>query len=517
MQDPIKDLAQKLNLSSTLPDGSDEEVQNVFNAVFKKAVANLRYINSAETKQAPFSKQKIEGKDYLFLPSNYKKLYEDPAWQVVLLFLNTQDYILKVSDIEVPYTKTNEQQRLFWAGYVNRLMRGANDAIKNLNFTGTIPSDKGRACADAEVFLTTFKNPSASNYLPDTVKFGEKKGKYVNSQIALLGGAGGLGGVFELPMRLSEVTKHLIDKTQTSWKRITDATSFPYGRVISSLSAKKKITKMVDGKKVESIKSIHLVQPSKVIEALLDSDQQYLTALDEPWSEMKKLSDEYANKGVPSDKLVSTEQAYESLYRRQKENSEKLTSWRASRRQAIKEALKIIHPKKTPEYKAAMKADILSTIAEAAVDKDYEKKDLLRLDSFSPRHLTSLVGVSVYEEYTKSSLLDDKTGILRKAVEDRKDLKQSIITWAMQFDCNELVARYNKMFEPLEAKKQVKTSKIEDLDVGPQMTKEEYESLTEQEKEAATAFHEEKGKYPPFTEVKNGNVVFYYGTVGDIV
>jgi hypothetical protein len=430
-------LNEILKIPAELPEGSSTELSIIFKNRFSLSLENFKYKNDTSSEKVPFSIKTVSGKKYIFLPSNLDQLMEDKTWSILLLAINSSGHISMKCDTEVVLNKTNENQRLFFAGYFNRLLRSPEDLSK-LNFSsGKSRSETGRACADAEVFTRLSGILGASNFLPDTVKYGDKKGKLLTSELSLLGGAKGLLGLGDIQHRIADITSDLIKSFEQPWKKVIEATNVTYGQVINPLTNKKKKDIIKDGKKQSVMSPIHLVRPSKIVEAMTDSDIRILKELDAPWDQMKEFAEQFAS-GVPILQIPFVTEEYKKIYSSQQETIEKLTAWRATRRNVIKETLKAIYPKKTPEYKSSMNEEIFSHIIDTALDKDHSVKDVMKLDSLCDRHLEKILGIPTNPLIT-GNIICDVNGLLSKVLKTVGEQQVSDLrNWSNQFNNSKL-------------------------------------------------------------------------------
>jgi hypothetical protein len=393
-------------ISIGVPLGTSSDIQEVASSARLKIDNLLRYTEGASGK-IPFEKKKRGDTTFISLPSNFEKLMENGHFAIIFELLKHIGLPFEMGDYTVELAGTTEDKRLFWAGFANRLLRPLPGESKSLNFTITkkeINQSQGRSCADAEAFLLYCKIPTVFQLLPDSVKVGIVKSKLLSSKIAALAGFRSISTLGELPQRLAEATKILIEKDPIREAIVTSSKVSP-GSVTSDLTRTQKVTKK--GKTV--LKAIHLSKPSTKVEAFLNSDKIILRALDKPWDDIGNLTREYQD-GIPLNKVEEYRTNYKIMYDKTFEVTKQLTSWAAKRRRLVAQLLG--NKRKNANLTGALKEEILTEIADGLWEKGSEYHRIF--DQITPKYLLRALGKDVGKELALLSWDSLVTGYFQK-------------------------------------------------------------------------------------------------------
>jgi len=390
---PKEKLVDIIKVPTELPAGSDESLKALWKEKLPRLLQSLNYENTEKQNSRVFAYRSFEDKKYLVLPSNARMMSDDPVFGIILLMLSYLGVPFMVGDSEMNVPASVETARLFWAGFSNRLTRPIGDrSTLNFSISKDSPQESGRACADAEAFLKYSGMPSALFYLPDSVKFGMGKGKLLSQYVSQLGGARGLSGLGDLPSRLNEVISLLLERQADCWKQCCLTYKIPLSVITKNIIKMKKITVVENNKKVDKLRPIHLVKPTAMLEALLESDKALLKTLNGPWDNLVALTEKYAA-GVPPVELDNFSEKYKKYYEEQFNNAQKLTSWRAMRRRSIERALSQIYGKKVPKYSARLRNEVLHQVASLVFEKEFDSADEAEFDAFTDSLLRDALGL----------------------------------------------------------------------------------------------------------------------------
>lgn len=355
-------------------------------------MANSCLYLEASDKIVPFSKAMIDGKEYIYLPSNFEDLMADKTMSVILILITSLGCRFSSTTEKLSFIPSTEEARLFWAGYYNRLKRKVSEN-QSIKFSGTKAHERGRACADAEILLHNCGVISMTDYLPESVFSGGKK--LINTRIANLGGATGLRSLGQLPLRIMEASKNLIKQQDADFKRLVSEVKVPYSNVIKNIARTKKVESRENGKLISRLATIHIVKPSTCIEAVLPSENNLLQHIDKPWQEMKNLYEAYKG-GVSIDKIVEVREQYRRFYNSQLEANSTIASWKAQRRAAIDQLMSLIHVKKGVKYQEKHKNIICDKIADIFLDsEELDTKEKSILSSFNAEGLYNALRITV--------------------------------------------------------------------------------------------------------------------------
>jgi hypothetical protein len=337
---------------------------------------------------------------YILVPSNFGKLLEHSVFAGLMRLIVELDIPFVKGDVEIQITPANEELRLFFAGFINRLLRPLPEETKSLNFTGKLSQERGRACADAEAFLHFAGIPSAYALLPDTVKFGLKKEKLLTARINALAGVNAVGILGQLPNRILEAVRVLIRRNK-QWKTIVDDYRISFGQAIAGIARTHKKT---DRKtKIVTEQPIHLVRPSQKAEVLFDYERSILKRFETPWDEIQELTKQ-CTKGVPLRDIETVRESYKKHYLKQFEINDKLNAFCAARRVMFRRVLTKIHGRKAPSFTPKLVPEIMERVIDDALDRQATREDVQDLDNLSLWHLEKIFNEAPeWTQYTRAT------------------------------------------------------------------------------------------------------------------
>lgn len=338
----------------------------------KKLAENLSYeIKKDVVNILPFSvRRSEERKDFIILPSNYEALLDHSTFGPIILFLIEHFPNVKLSDQEFIAGSITAYSREFMLGVMNRIRTGLPETGFKFKFEDKSGAAQGRACVDCEYFLRcakAFDLERPERFLNQRL-FVAGKGKLLNIQVQTLFGAANLKTAQAFLTTLAIVLSNKF----TSGARDIDPKFLKYKIDISPIisSITRKVTKQVQNAKTKKMESkivpVHISKPSTFIEAITDEEIRLLRALEEPWTELDRITQlAIANKGILPADVGRFEKKYKELYNSQNEIVKRLASWRASRRDQIKAFI----GKQKKTFKKNMTSEYLQWVCKGERDR----------------------------------------------------------------------------------------------------------------------------------------------------
>lgn len=447
----LTNIAKNLNGDAAIKQTLLDEVETL-----KK---NMIYEAQTKSEDLFVIKKNLGGKDEITIPSNYQTLIKDKSIGPLLaLSMSLKDIQYKTGSDRLTTSTNTELQRLFWAGFLNRLRLGVPDTGFNFKVTAKEPQTLGRACADAELFLIAqCDKKNYFQYLPDSVKT-STGGKKLNSELyALFGMKNRILADRLLKLVIKKITSLYKDSTRLN--KFVNEYKIPLSKAVQGLARTRvKDVKTNNGKTVKKRRPTKVGRPSQLIEVLTQHEQSYLATKEEAWDRLKKLTTDHTN-GVCVTEIEKFRKAYKSAYERTWEITNSLAGWRATRRKLIDD----FNPKKGRGWKPFKKADAENLFSWICANSAKEAK----MYDFSIKHIDAMnftILKNCFNEgnkaanYVRTSNLVHESSLTKLSKSSDLDLLEEVAEQLMwipygdlydYLECDKLVDRIDQLKRPM--------------------------------------------------------------------
>jgi hypothetical protein len=382
--------------SSSITDFCNENVNKFLEAVQLDMKVN----------DVPFILKKMDGVEYITVPSNYTKLMDNPEWRVIHMLIEP---IAPLKEVEVdhPVLSANEDIRKFLAGCIHRINALKSKAF-TLKYNIKTPVKKARIFIDNLILQKYSKINNVISYLPPNAGDGNRS--WLTSIMSPLGGIKGLKSLHSLPVLITQALSAMIDALLTDIK--LDNALVPFSDAVKGI-ARIKEKKIKDNKgKIRSVhKPIHLTRPTQRIVVTSDIEKRFLRTLESPWDQLHELTEKY-QKGIPVKDIESVYNGYRKAYDETFIKSASITSWESRKRNALK-ILGSYHLDKKGRESYSYKSKDLEKCLEnlGSLYCDEPKKFREVVNDLNPRHLIGeswgLLTTAAIEKIVESKLKVD--------------------------------------------------------------------------------------------------------------
>lgn len=402
-QAPIKDAKTRITEVQEGLKDFDALISAALRNATQALTKHMSYDEKVDTR-IPFSVVKNkDDKAILLLPLNLDEVLAHPIMGPLTFFLIEKwGPLLATSDLKIELSEKSEHERLFFLGLINRL---------NAPFPGTgykfttdkkAPQKKGRACADAELFLAHGNmNFARFEYLPPSVKIG--KSKLLSSMFYDLLGMKQQNVAAGMMAQIARIAKEK-NKNDSNAAKAFGEFLVPVGVVVETIVRKKVIEVRKNGQVIKESTPIHVGKPSSFAEVLTSIERDYLKKKELPWDDIHTLTTVY-HKGIPVDKIEEFSSAYKKAYEKTFEIANKLNSWRAIRRKKFADFLP--KGKKARAFKSTDAEGFFQWLVEPEDDSKSPSFDTQNIDLMNFAHLKACFDESfIYGQFTKGSSLN---------------------------------------------------------------------------------------------------------------
>lgn len=364
---------------------------------------NMSYDEKLDNR-IPFSVVKNkDDKAVLLLPLNIEETLAHPIMGPLTFFLIEKwGPLVTTCDLKIELSEKSEHERLFFLGLINRL---------NTEFPGTgykfktdkkAPQKKGRACADAELFLAHGNmNYARFEFLPPSVKLG--KSKLMSSMFYDLLGMKQQNIAAGMMAQIARIAREK-NKNDLNAAKAFKEFNIPIGVVVETIVRKKVTEVRKNGQVIKESTPIHVGRPSSFAEVLTDIERDYLKKKETPWDDIHTLTTQY-HKGIPVESIPEFSETYKRAYEKTFEIANKLNSWRAIRRKKFEEFLP--KGKKARKFKSTDTESFFQWLVEKEEDGKSVVYDTNNIDLMNFAHLKACFDESfIYGQFTKGSSLN---------------------------------------------------------------------------------------------------------------
>lgn len=364
---------------------------------------NMSYDEKLDTR-VPFSVVKDkEDKAILLLPLNIDETLAHPIMGPLTFFIIEKwGPNVSTSDLKVELSEKSEHERLFFLGLINRLNSVFPETGYKFTTDKKAPQKKGRACADAELFLANGNvNYARFEYLPPSVKLG--KSKLLSSMFYDLLGMKQQNIASGMMAQIARIAKQKNNNDINAKKAFTSF-NIPIGVVIETIVRKKVVEVRKNGQVIKESTPIHVGKPSNFAEVLTPVEKDYLKKKETPWDDIHTMTMEF-HKGIPVASIEEFSAAYKKAYEKTFEVANKLNSWRAIRRKKFADYLP--KGKKARPFKSTDTEGFFQWLVEPEEDGKSMSFDTSNIDLMNFGHLKACFDETfIYSQFTKGSSLN---------------------------------------------------------------------------------------------------------------
>lgn len=358
----------------------------------------------------PFSTIKADGEiNLLILPVNISEVLAHSVMGPLAFFIIEHwGKNVTTSDQKLELSVKSEQERLFFLGLINRLTNPFPETGYKFSTDKKAPQKKGRACADAELYLGHGNVKYARfEYLPPSVKIG--KSKLLSSMVYDMIGMKQRGIAEGILTCIARIAKEKNIKDSNAMEAF-NSFLIPIGVIVETIVRKKVIEVRKNGQMIKQSTPIHVGRPSSFLEVLTDIEKEYLKAKEAPWDDIHTITTSYA-KGIKIVEIAHFINIYKDAYDRTFDVANKLNSWRAIRRRKFEEYLP--KGKKTRSFKTTDIEGFLSWLVETEEEGKFvfntQNIDLMNFGGLK----SCFEEAFLFNQFTKGSSLNTP-GIVNK-------------------------------------------------------------------------------------------------------
>lgn len=364
---------------------------------------NMTY-DEKQDLRTPYSVVKNkDDKAVLLVPLNISDVLMHPIMGPLTFFIIEQwGGATTTSDVKLEMSDKSEAERLFFLGLINRLTNQFPETGYKFKTDKKAPQKKGRACADAELFLAHGNmNFARFEYLPPSVKIG--KSKLLSSMFYDLLG---MKQMLIAQAMMAQVARIAREKNKNDLNAIKAFKEFkaPIGAVVETIVRKKVVEVKKNGQTIKESTPIHVGRPSGFAEVLTNVERDYLKTKESPWDDIHTLTTKYSS-GIPVAEIEEFSGAYKKAYEKTFEIANKLNSWRAIRRKKFADYLP--KGKKARPFKSTDIEGFLQWLVEPEDDSKNSTFSSANIDIMNYAHLKACFDETfLYSQFTKGSSLN---------------------------------------------------------------------------------------------------------------